>query len=180
MIRELRVKRGELQTERAAIDAKLTAISTVIDMFEGKDESGDQEALTSRTSGNELQMSGILESPPPTKPEGKSSTSSENEVSSANGRPKKVSITQEVREAAPEFEGQFKSQDVVRRIMSKYPGAEVNPTAVSTALGRMVNRKESIRVAREGEAWEPNIYERIPHGDSAQENLIAEESPESG
>ena len=154
MIRELRKKRDELQAERAAIETKLAAVSTVIDMFEGRDVSGGQEALTSETSGNELQMSEILESSSPTKtPEGKEA--------SANGHPKKLSISQEVREAVQELEGQFKTQDIVQRIKDKYPWAEVTPTPVSTALGRMVKRKEGIRVAKEGEAWEPNIYEKL-------------------
>lgn len=180
MIQELRKKRDELQAERGAIDAKLAAISTVIDMFEGMDESGDRKALTSRTSRNEHQMSGVPESSSPTKTEGRSQTSPESEGSSTNGHPKKLSIAQEVREAVLEFEGQFKTQDVVHRIKTKHPQAEVTPTPVSTALGRMVHRKEGIRVAREGEAWEPNIYERVSHDNSTQENLIAEGSSVNG
>lgn len=173
MIQELRRKRDELQAERASIDEKAAAITTVIDMFEGKGERGGQEALTSGTSGNELQMSEILESSSPTKPESRSSTSSESEGASADGHPEKLSIAQEVRKAVLEFEGQFKTQDVVQRIQAKHPWAEVTPTPVSTALGRMVKRKEGIRVVREGEAWEPNIYERYLRDNAVEENPVS-------
>ncbi len=180
MIRELRSKRVELQAERAAIDAKVAAITTVIDMFEGKEEIRNQEASIPETSGNKPQISKTPESSSPIKPKGRSLPVSESEESAANGQPKKIAITREVREVVQEFEGQFKSQDVVQRIKAKYPWAEVPPTPVSTALGRMVKREEGIRVAKEGEGWEPNIYERVSRDNSAQENPIAEESSVNG
>lgn len=180
MIRELRGKREELQAERKVIDAKLAAINTVIDIFEGKGGGINQEALTSETSGDELQMSEIIESSPPTKPKRRSLTPPESEGSSANGHSEKIAITQEVREAVQELEGEFKTQDVVERIKAKYPWAEIKPTPVSTALGRMVKRKEGIRVVREGEGWEPNIYERYLPDPPAQENRVAEENAVSG
>lgn len=170
MIRELRNKIVELQAERTAIDAKVAAISTVIDLFEAKEEMENREALTPATLGNKPQMSKTPESSSPTQPEGKSLSLSEGEVSTANGHPEKISITQEVREVVQELEGRFKSQDVVQRIKAKYPWAEVPPTPVSTALGRMVKRGESIRVAKEGEGWEPNIYEKVSHDNAVQEN----------
>lgn len=163
MIRELRRKREELQAERAEIDQKLTAINTVIDMFEGNGEGVKQETLPSEVPVNEVQTS---ESPKP---------SLGIAESSVNGHPQKIAITEEVRKAVQEFDGRFTTQDVVQRIRAKYPQAEVKPTPVSTALGRMVRRKESIRVVREGEAWEPNIYERFAPDPTLQENSVAEE-----
>ena len=167
MIQELKRKREELQAERTAIDAKLEAVDTVIGMFGGRDNERRQETSISETSGNELQVEETLE------------PSSGSNESSVNGHSEKIAFAQEVREAVQKLEGEFKTQDIVQIIKAKYPRAEVNPTPVSTALGRMVKRKEGIRVAKEGEGWEPNIYERISDDNAGRENSVTEGNPMS-
>jgi hypothetical protein len=152
MIQELRKKRDALLAERAMLEERLAAINTVIDMFEGGHKERGQEPLTLGVSENE---------------------SSPEVAESSNGHSKKISITQEVREAVREYEGEFKTQDIVKIIKAKHPETEISPTPVSTALGRMVRRDEGIRVVREGEGWEPNIYERVVSNDPVQESSVS-------
>lgn len=71
----------------------------------------------------------------------------------------KIRITDEVRSALEEIEGNFTQQSVTALIASKNPHAEVKPAAVANVLARMAKRK-SIKVVRKGYGSAPNVYHK--------------------
>ncbi len=77
----------------------------------------------------------------------------------SNGGTEKIRITEEVRNALDELDGNFTQQSVTSLVASRNPHAEVKPVAVSSVLARMTKRK-TIKVVRKGYGSAPNIYRK--------------------
>jgi F0F1-type ATP synthase membrane subunit b/b' len=91
----------------------------------------------------------------------RSSTSSRTE-----GRSKRVRITQEVKKAIGQVDGEFSQQDLSEIIESKYPGTEIHRGSVSNAISRIVTRGDIIdgyrvELAEEGAGSDPNVYKKV-------------------
>lgn len=96
----------------------------------------------------------------------------------AKNRPpnsRKVKITEEVRNALQEFEGEFTPHDIAAWIEQRHPLIEVRPATVSSTLWRMADRGKDIEKVREGSGSKPNHYRKIPHHGSMREGFVEEE-----
>jgi hypothetical protein len=76
-----------------------------------------------------------------------------------NGDTEKIRITEEVRSALEDIDGNFTQQSVTALVASRNPHAEVKPSAVASVLGRMTKRK-SVKVVRKGYGSAPNVYHK--------------------
>lgn len=77
----------------------------------------------------------------------------------SNGGSEKIRITEEVRNALDELDGNFTQQSITSLVASRNPHAEVKPAAVSSVLARMTKRR-TIKVVRKGYGSAPNIYRK--------------------
>ena len=90
-------------------------------------------------------------------------------VRQPDARSQRVRITQEVRNAIEEIEGEFTQQTISELIERKYPGLDVHRGSVSNAISRIMERDERIGGRRivlveEGFGSTPNVYAKVGDG----------------
>lgn len=98
----------------------------------------------------------------------------------SNDGTEKIRITDEVRNALDEHDGNFTQAILTSLIDSRNPHAEVKPAAVSSVLARMTKRK-TIKVVRKGYGSAPNVYRKSDNWyieRQIAEGLPPEEPPE--
>lgn len=170
-LKELRRKTAEkmarVEKELAALAKDAEALDRALELL-GENSKEFQ--------GHEAQVSEALEFPRVTRDNDSPPWREAVRHISSNGRSEKIRVTQEVRNAVQEFEGEFTQQDVVARIKNKYPFAEVRPPTVSSTLWRMADSGK-IEKVREGYGSEPNVYRRIPDHDLIGKGTIDGENP---
>lgn len=158
-------KRARAEEERASADSDVSAIDRVLKLL---------GVSVDELQSGEAEIGEVPKSLPVAREDVSSPSQGVERPVSRNGHPK-IRITQEIRSAVQEFDGEFTQQDVLRRIKDKYPFAEIRPATVSSALWRMANQTGVIEKVREGYGSEPNTYQRVSPDGSTQESLPNEE-----
>lgn len=166
-ITRLRETRRKSMEERARADSDIAAIDRVLSLLGVRND----ELQDSGTKTNE-----ISESLPIARESVPSALQRIEKPTLPNNRSKKIRITQEIRAAVQEFQGEFTQHDVVEWIKDKHPSAQVRSATVSSALWRMA-KQGVIKRVREGYGSEPNTYRRVSHDGPAQEDFPNQDHP---
>lgn len=164
-INRLLEARRKAMEERARADSDIAAIDRVLPLLGVRnDELQDSATETNETSES---LSVARESVPPP-------LQGIEKPSPPSGRSKKIRITQEIRRAIQEFQGEFTQHDVVEWIKDKHPSIQVRSATVSSALWRMA-KQGAIEKVQEGYGSDPNTYRRASHDSVVQEGFPDEE-----